>query len=266
MNKFTPITLFLTITLTLSALFYYLIINSGSLTIPSVFGLMWCPGVATIITLKLLKINFSELGWKWGKTKYQIWSFIIPFLLVLITYIIVWGFDMVKFTNHKFITVLMTVIINFGIGLVFSLGEEIGWRGFLTPKLYEKFGFTKTAIVSGLIWGVWHLPLVLFADYNDGSNAPTWYLVCNFMVNIISVSFVFTWFRIKSENLWTAVILHTSWNLFSQEIFPLFFKGTKNSFYYVGEFGIILPILTTFLAIYFWKKQVKLNHSLKINP
>ena len=81
-----PIAIFLSITLALSAIFYFLIIYSGTLgggRGQYVMGLMWCPGISALITMKLLKRNISDLGWKWGNTKYQIWSYLIPFFLCI---------------------------------------------------------------------------------------------------------------------------------------------------------------------------------------
>ncbi len=72
-NKFKPIGIFLSITFALSAIFYFLIIYSGKLgggVGQYVMGLMWCPGISALITMKILKRNISDLGWKWGKTEY----------------------------------------------------------------------------------------------------------------------------------------------------------------------------------------------------
>jgi membrane protease YdiL (CAAX protease family) len=63
----------------------------------------------------------------------------------------------------------------FGIGLYFldvatigviqncatTLGEEIGWRGFLVPELAKRFSFTATAVLSGAIWALWHVPIIV---------------------------------------------------------------------------------------------------------
>ncbi len=138
-----------------------------------------------------------------------------------------------------------------------ALGEEIGWRGFLVPELYKTQGFTKTSLISGLIWGVWHLPILLFADYNSGT--PAWFGMTCFMVLVISISFVYTWFRMKSGSLWTAVILHASHNLFIQSIFTPLTEDTGNTAYYIDEFGVVLPIIAIGFAIYFWNKRKELT-------
>ena len=275
-----PITLFLSITLALSAIFYFLIIYSGTLSGGRgqyVMGIMWCPGISALITMKLLNRNISDLGWKWGKTKYQFWSYLIPIIYALIAYLAIWIFGWGGFYDKEFVN---TLTESFGLGpigsgftIVFyvillgifgtirsmasALGEEIGWRGFLVPELYKNYGFTKTSLISGFIWGVWHLPILLFADYNSGT--PSWYAMTCFMVLIIGISFIYTWFRIKSGSLWTAVILHATHNLFIQRIFTPLTAETGSTAYFIDEFGIVLPIVGIGFAIFYWNKRKELK-------
>lgn len=275
-NANRPILLFLAITLALSSIFYFLIIDAGTLNANGglyVLGLMWCPGISALITTRLLKRSWKELGWKWGQTKYQIQSYFIPILYALIAYSIIWLVGWGSFYNPEFLStiaqklgltdfsdavvIILYLIIQGSLGLIFSaiaaLGEEIGWRGFLVPELYPNQGFTKTSLITGFIWGVWHLPILLFADYNSGT--PTWYAMSCFMVLVLSISFVYTWYRIRSGSLWTAVILHASHNLFIQSIFTPLTADTGNTAYFVDEFGIVLPVVTIGFAIYFWMRR-----------
>ncbi len=275
-----PVSIFLTITLALSSIFYFLIIYSGTLGSgwgQFTMGLMWCPGIAALITMKILKRDLSELGWKWGRTKYQVQSYLIPLLYALIAYLIVWVLGWGGFPDRDFVQrltdsfgfgeigsglVIVSYFILFGIfGTIRSassaLGEEIGWRGFLVPELYKTQGFTKTSLISGVIWGAWHLPILLFADYNSGT--PSWYAMSCFMVLIVSMSFIYTWYRIKSGSLWTAVLLHASHNLFIQKFFTPLTENTGNTAYYIDEFGIVLPVVGIGFAIYFWTKRKELE-------
>jgi membrane protease YdiL (CAAX protease family) len=258
-NNFKPIGIFLAITLGLSAIYYFLIIYSGSLSSgwgQFTMGLMWCPGISALITMKILKRNISDL---------------------LVAYLVIWVFGWGGFYDKEFVVrltnsfgfgeigsglIIACYFIIFGIfgtirGTASALGEEIGWRGFLVPELFKTQGFTKTSLISGFIWGVWHLPILLFADYNSGT--PSWYAMSCFMVLIISMSFIYTWFRIKSGSLWTAVLLHASHNLFIQQIFTPLTEDTGNTAYYIDEFGIVLPIVGIGFAIYYWSKRKELK-------
>ena len=279
-NKFKPISIFLLITFALSAIFYFLIIYSGRLGGGAgkyALGLMWCPGISALITMKILKRNISDLGWKWGKTKYQIWGYLIPLIYAFIAYLIIWSFGWGRFYNEQFVNRITNSFglgdIGHGFGIflyivltgVFvattsmptALGEEIGWRGFLVPELFKNQGFTKTSLITGFIWGAWHLPILLFADYNSGT--PVWFAMLCFMLLAISISFIYTWFRMKSGSLWTAVILHGSHNLFVQNIFTPLTEDTGNTAYYIDEFGVVLPIVAIGFALYYWIKRNELK-------
>ena len=48
------------------------------------------------------------------------------------------------------------------ITLITALGEEIGWRGFALPRLQKRFNALTSALILGIFWGVWHIPM-LFA-------------------------------------------------------------------------------------------------------
>ena len=279
-NKFKPIGIFLSLTFALSSIFYFFIIYSGKLGGGAgmyVTGLMWCPGISALITMKILKRNISELGWKWGETKYQVKCYLIPLFYVFLAYLIIWSFGWGRFYNKEeaswitetlglgeigdglsiaFYVLIVGVFGIFG-GMATALGEEIGWRGFLVPELFKNQGFTKTSLITGFIWGIWHLPILLFADYNSGT--PSWFAIPCFMVMATAISFIYTWFRIQSGSLWTAVILHASHNLFIQRIFTPLTEDTGNTAYYFDEFGIVLPIVAIGFAIYFWVKRKELE-------
>ena len=73
---------YLLLTTLFSSFFYFLIIKSGQLAGGNrfyVLGLMWCPGLAALLTLKLNKRSFSELGWSLGDNKYLLQSYLVQF-------------------------------------------------------------------------------------------------------------------------------------------------------------------------------------------
>jgi CAAX protease family protein len=264
-----------------SSFFYFLILHSGSLGYGRgmyTFGLMWCPALAGMLTLRLNGRSIADLGWKWGETKYQVRSWYIPLLYTTIAYAIVWIFKLGAFGNPDYydsltksmhlggspwISIVIGIFLTGTYGLIRSvsaaLGEEIGWRGFLVPELSKTTSFTVTSLISGIIWSLWHYPVLIFADYNAGT--PTWYGLTCFTVMVISISFVFAWMRIKSGSLWTAAILHGSHNLYVQAIFTPLTRDTGKTKWFIDEFGCVLPLVAVAFAIYFWTKRRELPSS-----
>ena len=113
--------------------------------------------------------------------------------------------------------------------------------------------FTATALISGVIWSVWHFPILIFADYNAGT--ATWYALTCFTVMVIAISFVFAWMRLKSGSLWTAAMLHASHNLYVQAIFTPLTRDTGRTAWFIDEFGAVLPLVAVAFAIYFWTRR-----------
>lgn len=58
-------------------------------------------------------------------------------------------------------------------GVFLAMGEEIGWRGFLLPKMDLLMSCKKAIILSGFIWVIWHFPLLIAGLYKSGT--PFWY-------------------------------------------------------------------------------------------
>jgi membrane protease YdiL (CAAX protease family) len=94
--------------------------------------------------------------------------------------------------------------------LVAALGEELGWRGVLLPRLDERFGLLPAAFIIGIIWGLWHLP----ADYTALKGYGGWFLMA-FLLNgpiiLTAHSIIMAWlWRRTSGSLLTAVLYHAT--------------------------------------------------------
>ena len=84
------ILVYLLFTWTVSSLFYFLIIKSaGTNARDRSFpppGLMWCPAIGALLTCKYLGRPLASLGWRWGQTRYQVLSYLIPAGYATFTY------------------------------------------------------------------------------------------------------------------------------------------------------------------------------------
>src|SRR5262249_25629330 len=127
------------------------------------------------------------------------------------------------------------------------------------PELYKCVGFTGTAVISGILWSVWHYPILIWGDYNAGT--PTWYGLTCFTVMVIAISFIFAWMRLKSGSLWTGALLHASHNLYVLSIFTALTRNPGRTAWYIDEFGAVLPLIAVFFAIYFWRRRGQLTPS-----
>ncbi|HEX7352031.1 CPBP family intramembrane glutamic endopeptidase [Brachybacterium sp.] len=104
---------------------------------------------------------------------------------------------------------LITLPVASLINLIPALGEELGWRGWLLPKLMP-LGTLWALLISGIIWGLWHAPLILLG-YNYPS-APGWLGVTAMVIMCILVGAVFSWLRLRSGSIWPPALAHAAFN------------------------------------------------------
>src|SRR5829696_1247933 len=96
---------------------------------------------------------------------------------------------------------------------LFTFGEEYGWRGYLLPRLLP-LGEIKASVLIGVIWGVWHLPLLLAGLNYPGVNI--WLAIIVFTFVTVALSFAYTWFYVASSgSVLVAAVFHASTNQFS---------------------------------------------------
>lgn len=267
---------FLGMTAALSVIFYYLIIKAGSLQAYGgafVFGLMWAPGISGMATQLIFERTLRGMGWKPGKFKYLLLAYLLPLVYCLVVYGFTWitglgnvpSAEMMAQVDANLgglnaapqvkILLYSAYLAFFGLfmGLVTGAGEEIGWRGLFVPELARVTSFRNTVLISGVVWALWHLPLILFADYNL-PGVPAWYAVVMFTILVVGISTVFAWLRLKSGSLWPAAVLHASHNLFVQAIFTPLTAQTRITPYIIDEFGAGLALAGIVLAIIFLQK------------
>jgi membrane protease YdiL (CAAX protease family) len=261
-----------------SAAFYLFIARSGSIRAGGglyVAGLMWSPGVAAMITQLVTEGSIAELGWRWGKTHYQILSIVLPLLLIAGTSAVAVLTGLAGFPNDAFVddvlgqldldvapweAVVIYAAVSATFGLVTSsltaLGEEIGWRGLLMPQLERVTDFTRAALISGVIWSIYHWPGMLFADYRG--DGPLWYSIVCFTIMAVGFSVVMAWIRLKSGSLWTAMFAHAAHNVFIQTIFNPLMVDTGPTEYVIGEFGAGMAIAYAAAGFVFWRMRDRL--------
>jgi membrane protease YdiL (CAAX protease family) len=104
---------------------------------------------------------------------------------------------------------LVNVLFGAFINLIPALGEELGWRGWLLPKLLP-LGVLPAIVLSGVIWGLWHAPLVLLG-YNYPL-APGWLGVLMMCGMCILIGAVFSWLRLRSGSVWAPALAHGAFN------------------------------------------------------
>lgn len=93
-------------------------------------------------------------------------------------------------------------------GVVIVAGEELGWRGFVLPRLQTRYSDLVASLVVGLVWGLWHLPS-LWPFQPDREPADFLF----FMADIVVISVIYTWLYVKShQSLLLICLFHASYD------------------------------------------------------
>ncbi len=107
---------------------------------------------------------------------------------------------------------------------VAAFGEELGWRGFLLPAL-RPLGTILSLLTSGVVWGLWHAPLILLG-YNYGQpNLSGLSLMVGFTV---LVGVLLGWLRMQSASVWTCALAHGSTNASAGVVLLAMITGPQN--------------------------------------
>jgi uncharacterized protein len=245
---------------------------------------MFAPAIANILTRIITKEGKSELHLKprlkGGRWVYYLAAWFLPGILTILGGVLFFllfptyfdpnlstlidqlsRMEGVSNINSWVMVVIQTaqaLLIAPILNAIPCFGEEFGWRGYPQPKLMA-LGARKATLLTGLIWGVWHWPLILMG-YNYGKayfGAPflgplgmVWFT--------LSLSAIFGWVTIKAGNVWPAVIAHGAINGIAS-IGILFTKGNPDPLLGPTPIGIIggLGLTVVALLIFISPKALK---------
>lgn len=146
-----------------------------------------------------------------------------------------------------YLTIFPMVIVN---GLVTAimgagpLGEEGGWRGYMLPRLLEKFGEVPASLILGLVWALWHLPVMaMFPGWRGGMEF--WTYLPLYIVSVCALSLLMTrvW-KIGRGSLVPVIWLHGIVNAIGN----FAFDSDAWTSIWSEEFGILMFMTAALLA------------------
>jgi membrane protease YdiL (CAAX protease family) len=264
------IVVYVTLTILFSAPWTLLLLHASRLDIGRGFvihTLMWAPALAAFASCAFFRVPLNFLGLRWPGARAMGWGYLLPIAYAAVAYVFLWSTGLASSDFAGFLrssqksleigtgagVLNVMLILTFGVlqSGVSATGEEIGWRGMLVPALAQRHGFTGVALISGLIWALWHYPLIIFGTYD--SSAPKWVALVCFTAMIVATGAMAAWLRLKTGSVWPAAMLHASHNAVIQWLFDGMTVETGRAAWFAGEFGIVLAIVSTLLAVPIWR-------------
>ena len=240
----------------LTTVVFFWMFGPGGKSGLTVAVMMWIPGIAALLALAMGRVPLATLGWRAGGLGNWALALAVPILVALIAYGSMWLSGVLQFypdevSNYRWIRMLgfrtpapfYLGVLSKGVlaslmALPFVLGEEIGWSGFLVPRLRRIFSIPTTSIIVGLSWSIWHYPAIIGGIY--GTGAPLWIALPGFTMALTGLSFFRTILVSRSGSLWPGVILHVSHNVFLMAMFYEMTRKSEYSSWLVSESGLFL--------------------------
>lgn len=174
---------------------------------------MFAPLAAMLLTRLRTREGFRgmepAIGFA-GKRKYYVLAVFIPVLYIEAGWGLLWLRHPEAFSAKQMTVVLPAAcLVSALIYSAAAFGEEAGWRGYMYPKLAEKFGDVGACLIGGTAWAVWHFPMIA-QGHTFGLDYPgapyLGFLV--FIPYCIGVGSIQWYLTKKSGSVWPAAFLH----------------------------------------------------------
>jgi uncharacterized protein len=180
---------------------------------------MYAPALAAVV----MRLFISKEGLRSAlgplpSLRMALGAVLVPMALILILVGIVTVTNIGEATPGKPWGTLLAILTFAGVPISTALafGEEFGWRGYLLPKLLP-LGEVKAAVIVGLIWGPWHLPVLIAGLNYPGELIIT--VLAVFFLSAMLLSLLHTRFYVASGYSLIAVsLLHGSLNAFGDRL------------------------------------------------
>ncbi len=126
-----------------------------------------------------------------------------------------------------------------------AFAEELGWRGFALPRLQQKSSPLIASLVIAIIWGIWHLPLlVYFGEFAPNDIASMAMVVLNF----IPITLLYTWLYNRTHGSLLLVTLFHAGQQFSNNFLGTWPTITDELILWVLALGVLYLYRKEFFA------------------
>ena len=193
---------------------------------------MWGPGIGALVATRfadgrsLRTLNLRRLG----PRRVYLWAWLLPPVLAVLAGLLTVAFGVARIDPGltlirqsfeavpgglpvaPWVVVAAQILFSLTLAplfnMIFALGEELGWRGFLLPQL-EPLGQWRAILLSGVVWGIWHAPAIL-----QGHNYPSAPLLGTLLmvVTCVLLGTILSWLYLRTRSPWAPALAHGAFN------------------------------------------------------
>lgn len=215
----------------------------------SVLATMLTPAVATVLMLVIIapeggfRPSIASLGLT--SAGFKGWPFAIggPMLIHALGLAILFTAGLTALSAPQFsgsaALLVLDILAGFVISTVLALCEEVGWRGYMLPRM-KGFSLVGAMLIVGFLHGVWHMPILLTTDFYHSAGNP-WIVAPLFLLTVTLAGVFYGFLRVWTGSVWPVAVAHaaanTAWNVSSQVSVT---KSPAVLEYVGGESGVIM--------------------------
>ena len=235
---------------------------------------MYIPATVVILLyyFKFRKPVFrkGDLGFRFTGMKYWFIAPVVLSALCILSYLVSWLIDPALFSPAATIAAslsakgfywgniwygLITIFLVNGIlgsiiDIPMFLGEEVGWRGFMVPRLLKIVSPPKAFLIGGTVWALWHVVMIA-----QGLNYPGHFIPGIFMMILmaIPVGIIIQYFYARSGSIFVAAMAHAALNKTAMSMSFVLNKDHYNTLLY-GPTGVAGILLFSVVAVYLYRR------------
>jgi len=245
----------------LSLFGYWFNVKLGDfLPIIPMLPLALAPGLASVITRLLRHEGFADVSFRLrgpGMGRAYLFAYLFPLVVGAMAYGLAYLFGLAKLDPPPFPIAIasplgqLIVILAFAgtVGILLVLlttgSEELGWRGYLLPRMIEA-RLPQPILFSSFIWGVWHLPVLFAGVYAVGPSRML--SAIGLVVSALAAGAVLSWLRLSTGSVWPCILLHAAWNSMINGGFTFATQDATTNFW-IGEQGILVAVTLVIAAL-----------------
>lgn len=200
-----------------------------------------------------LGLGLRRTGWRsWGL------ALLLPLVVLSVSYALAWLTGAAKLVVPRGAGIqpgplVATLIVGLLSTTFFVMWEEVGFRGYLLPKLMG-LGPKTAIILSGFLHGAWHLPIMLLTPfYVDLDNR---FLIIPIFLLLLSASgIVYGALRLETDSIWPGAILHGAFNTLLDVFAGITVLSSPLAIYLVGETGVLTVLATAVVALWMLQRR-----------
>jgi membrane protease YdiL (CAAX protease family) len=196
------------------------------------------PAVASITARLVLREGFGDVSFRLRGPRVVAGcgqALAVATLVALPTFAAGWLTGLAPIDIHASRRLTLDTAVLALVTFVLVLGEELGWRGYMLTRLIDA-GVRHPILVSGLVWYLWHVPLVFAGAYLP-SRTPI-VTAALLLATMLPFAVVSARLRLATGSIWPPVVLHAGWNVLMYELLGPFTTGPDEALW-VGEAGVL---------------------------